>query len=53
MRETVTINGREFPVVSWGAAPAITKRKAHRAIPKPLDGKPVSRGTLTLGMRPP
>lgn len=53
MRETVTINGREFPVVSWGAAPAAVKRKAHRAIPKPLDGDAVSRGTLTLSLCPP
>jgi len=53
MRETVTINGREFPVVSWGAAPPVTKRKAHRAIPRPLDGAAVQRGKLALSMRPP
>ncbi len=53
MRDTVTVNGRQFPVVSWGAAPAVTKRKAHRAIPAPLDGAPVSHGTLTLSMPPP
>lgn len=53
MRETVTINGRAFPVASWGAAPATVKRKAHRVIPKPLDSGPVSRGTLTLSMPPP
>jgi len=52
-RDTVTINGRAFPVVSWGAASAAVKRKAHRVIPKPLDGEAVSRGTLTLSTRPP
>jgi Holliday junction resolvase RusA-like endonuclease len=54
-RATVSINGREFPVVSGGApaAPTATKRKARRQIPKPLDGAPVASGTLTLSMVPP
>lgn len=51
--DTVTIGGRAFKVVSHGAPVAAVKRKAHRAIPKPLDGKPVSRGTLTLSTAPP
>lgn len=54
--ETVTLpNGRTFNVVSWGPKPATltkAKRKAHRAITKPLDGEPVTSGTLTLSMAP-
>jgi hypothetical protein len=57
MSETVTINGREFNLVSstpMGAKNAhMPKRKAHRIIPRPLDGEPVSRGTLTLSLAPP
>lgn len=55
MRETVRINDRDFPVVTWGApAKSIAaKRKAHRVIPRPLDGEPVESGTLTLSMPPP
>ncbi len=54
MTETITINGRSFRVVSSvPATPAAAKRKAHRAIPTPLDGEPVARGTLTLSSPPP
>jgi Holliday junction resolvase RusA-like endonuclease len=55
MSETITLpNGRTFNVVSSTPAKAtVAKRKAHRAIPKPLDGDPVERGTLTLSMAPP
>lgn len=51
--DTITINGRTFPVVSWSAPIAAVKRKAHRTIERPLDGQNVSRGTLTLSMPPP
>ncbi len=57
MSETVIINGRSFRVVSSatsGVVKVVTeKRKAHRAIPTPLDGEPVSRGTLMLSSRSP
>lgn len=53
-RETVPYNGRHFPVVSWGApAKPATKKKAHRAIPSPLDGEACSGGVLTLATVPP
>jgi hypothetical protein len=50
MGETITLpNGRSFNVVGGArAAPTAAKRKAHRQIPKPLDGAPVSLGTLSL-----
>lgn len=54
--ETITIGGRPFKVVSWGA-PANTAqrkaRKAHRTILQPLDGNAVSIGILTLSTAPP
>jgi Holliday junction resolvase RusA-like endonuclease len=55
MAETITLpNGRSFNVVGGSpAAPTAAKRKAHRQIPKPLDGDPVSGGTLSLSMVPP
>lgn len=52
--ETITLNGRAFRVISsTPASTAPAKRKAHRMIPRPLDGEPVAAGTLTLSMRPP
>lgn len=59
MTESITINGREFRIVNadptsgpWRPlVPA--KRKAHRAILRPLDGEPVTSGTLILSMAPP
>lgn len=63
MSETVTINGREFPVVGEGRAtrplqglphPSPVKAgKGRRAIAKPLDGAPVASGTLMLSSHPP
>lgn len=55
MRKSVTINGREFPVVSETAAKEVVpgKRRAHRIIPHLLDGEPVRSGTLTLRDVPP
>lgn len=54
MSETVTINGRPFRVVGGAArAPAAPRRKAHRQIPTPLDGAPVSQGTVVLSVAPP
>jgi Holliday junction resolvase RusA-like endonuclease len=55
MGETITLpNGRSFNVVGGArAAPTAAKRKAHRQIPKPLDGAPVSQGTLSLSVVPP
>lgn len=54
MGETITINGRAFPVVGGSpAAPTAAKRKAHRQIATPLDGAPVSQGGLALSMTPP
>lgn len=54
MTEMISINGREFRVISsTPAKPVAAKRKAHRMIPRPLDGQPVSSGTLTLSVRPP
>lgn len=54
MTESIVINGRSFPVVGGaGKAPTAAKKKAHRQIPKPLDGPPVSQGTLTLSVVPP
>lgn len=59
MTETVTINGRQFRVVSadpragpWRPLEPV-KRKAHRQINRPLDGSPVASGTLTLTTVPP
>lgn len=47
-------NGRAFRVISsTPASTAPVKRKAHRMIPRPLDGEPVTSGTLRLSMRPP
>lgn len=61
MSETITINGREFNVVSSRPAnPTIPSlknakggKRVHRVIPRPLDGQPVSCGTLTLSLAPP
>lgn len=52
--ETVTINGREFRVVSsTPAKPIAPEKKAHRVIAQQLDGEAVSRGTLMLSSPPP
>lgn len=55
MTESITINGRSFPVVSSTPAKSLVTAKAaaHRIIPKSLDGEPVTSGTLTLSMAPP
>lgn len=54
MAETITINGRAFRIASSTPVKSIAgKRKAHRAIPRPLDGEPVESGTLSLSMAPP
>lgn len=63
MKETVTYNGRSFPIVSDGRAtrPAeglphqapVKATKAHRMIATALDGLPVAMGTLSLVAPPP
>lgn len=60
MGRTIRINGNTFRVVSsMPASPSFPSLKnakggkAHRIIPRPLDGNPVSRGTLTLTLAPP
>lgn len=54
MTETITINGRSFPVVSSTPAKARAKpRKAPVSRRPPLSGGPVENGTLALSMAPP
>lgn len=52
--EYIFINGRGFRVVSSTPAKATAaKRKAHRTIPRPLDGKSVDKGELVISTPPP